>query len=266
MAIAVEGTVNTVLFPFVPFLVADTGVAAEDVGYYAGLLASIFNIAQFFSAVWWGKLSDKIGRKPILYLSMASLAVTTIIFGLSQTLTQAMLARAAAGTLTGTGPVARSLIRDVTPEEHRTRAFSSVGTAFGVSFLIGPMIGGTLAKPATSMPWLFGGSALFVDFPYLLPCLSVALGTIPAVICLLRVEEPPVASKDGGNSGAAASKPAGGAQGGGAQGGGAQGVELTRPSSAEAVRDLDSGSTLSMMEVASLYSAAPFEALGNTIH
>eukprot|EP00966_Prymnesium_polylepis_P164727 3808275-Prymnesium_polylepis.1 len=71
-----DGLVSSSLFPFVPYLIADCGVPEPLVGYYAGLLASTYNFAQFLSAVFWGRVSDRYGRKPVLYLGLCSLVTS----------------------------------------------------------------------------------------------------------------------------------------------------------------------------------------------
>ncbi|KAJ1632596.1 major facilitator superfamily domain-containing protein [Pavlovales sp. CCMP2436] len=183
-----EGTVACVLFPFVPYMVADFGLPMRDVGYYAGLLGSAYNLAQFVSGVQWGRASDVWGRKVVLLVGLISSAVTTPLFGMSRSLGEAMLWRCLGGLLNGNTGVGRALMRDITTDATRTRGFSLLGTAYGVGFVIGPTIGGLLSRPADAFPALFVGT-IFERFPYLLPCLASTTGCYLALACLCWLRE-----------------------------------------------------------------------------
>ena len=281
-ALLVDGMVMSMLFPFVPALVADVGVPTADVGFYAGLIASAYNISQFFALIFWGRLSDKVGRKPIMLFSLVSVAICQIAFGMSQSLTQAIVTRAVAGLVSACGPVGKALLRDCTPKEHFPRAFSSVGVILGIGFLVGPIVGGSLSRPADSMPSVFGGN-FWRTYPYLLPCLASLLPVPISMCCLIRVEEPGRHYCRGGGSStppgeqrrpqshegkdAAAAPPpppapTSGDLDGGADAKSIDGIELSDARRGQhEVRDLDSGLTLTPSEVLSAYPALPFEAL-----
>ena len=167
-----EPIVMAVLFPMAPFMVAEW-VEADEVGTWAGLLASSFNLASIPAGVFWGQLSDRIGRLPCMVAVLCGSAVSIVVFGLSTSLSHAMGARVLGGVFSGIGGLVNAGMRDITTESQRSAAMASVSYAYAVGFAIGPMLGGMLNHPAELLPFLKG--SLFDQFPYLLPCVAAAL-------------------------------------------------------------------------------------------
>jgi MFS family permease len=91
------------IFPYVYFMIQDFGVAKHEseISVYAGMVTSAFAFAEFSSGVAWGRLSDKIGRKPVLLTGLAGTALSMLIFGFAPSLPVALLARALGGLLNG---------------------------------------------------------------------------------------------------------------------------------------------------------------------
>ena len=94
------------IFPYVYYMIKDFGVAKHEseISVYAGMVTSAFAFAEFSSGVAWGRLSDKIGRKPILLTGLAGTAISMLIFGFAPNLPVALLARALGGLLNGYAP------------------------------------------------------------------------------------------------------------------------------------------------------------------
>ncbi len=92
-----------ILFPFIYFLVRDFGVASDEqsLGSWIGLLASSFSLAQFFSSLPWGWMSDRIGRRPVILIGLIGNAVTCVAFGASETYWMALAMRTLNGLLNG---------------------------------------------------------------------------------------------------------------------------------------------------------------------
>jgi len=178
-----EGIIACSLFPFLPFMVEDFGLRLSDVGFFAGLLGSAYNFSQFLSGVHWGRLSDVWGRRPVLIIGVSTQAAAMVLFGLSSSLRQALLWRFLGGLLNGNTGVGRAVMRDLTDESNRTRGFALLGTAYGMGFVLGPALGGMLARPAEAFPELFGGT-LLETYPYLLPSAASTLGCYPALLCM----------------------------------------------------------------------------------
>ncbi|ORY03544.1 MFS general substrate transporter [Basidiobolus meristosporus CBS 931.73] len=163
----------TILFPFMYRMVKwmKVGESEEDVSSYAGLIAASFAIAQFFSGIPWGWLSDRIGRKPVILMGLLGSTVGIIMFGLSQSFAMAIISRSLAGILNGNIGVIKSLLAEITDKSNRAKAFSLLPLVWGVGSVVGPLLGGLLSEPATQYPSVFGNNSVMIKFPYLLPCL-----------------------------------------------------------------------------------------------
>ena len=164
---------QVMLYPMLPFMVRDFGVANSQIGLYVGILGTAYNLLQIPANIIWGKVSDVYGRRPVLIFGQLALAVTTVCLGLAPTLPTALLARSASGMLNGNVAVAAAAISDVTPVPDRPRAFSLLGFVFSLAFGLGPLVGSFLARPATWDTVLKGGP--FDKYPYLLACSTASL-------------------------------------------------------------------------------------------
>lgn len=113
-------------------------LAATSLGFvYSGM--------QFLFTPLWGKLSDRIGRRPVLLISIAGSVLGFAAVGLAPSFWLLLLARAFSGVMTSNISVAQAYIADVTPPERRARGMGIIGASFGLGFLLGPFIGGELA-------------------------------------------------------------------------------------------------------------------------
>jgi MFS family permease len=103
------------IFPYIYFMIRDFGVTNDEtqISVYAGMVTSAFAFAEFSSGVAWGRLSDRIGRKPVLLAGLAGTALSMLIFGFAPNLPIALVARALGGLLNGyvLCPVIREIIK-----------------------------------------------------------------------------------------------------------------------------------------------------------
>ncbi|ORY04303.1 MFS general substrate transporter [Basidiobolus meristosporus CBS 931.73] len=173
----------TVIFPFM-YYVRDFGIAREekDIGYYVGLLAAVFSVSQMLSGLFWGVLSDRIGRRPIILFGMLGNLVGCILLGLSKSYPFAIFARCLSGLLNGNAGVVKTVIGELTDRTNQSKGFSLLSLTWGVGVIVGPSIAGLLSNPAEQFPSLFGSVALFKEYPYLLPCTAAASITVPAFV------------------------------------------------------------------------------------
>jgi MFS family permease len=111
-------------------------------GLETGLLQASFSLMQFLFMPWWGRLSDRIGRRPVLMVGLCGSVVSYTIFGLADSLTLLFVSRIAAGVFGATIGTAQAYIADVTSHAERGRGMAVIGAAFGLGFAIGPSIGG----------------------------------------------------------------------------------------------------------------------------
>jgi DHA1 family tetracycline resistance protein-like MFS transporter len=116
------------------------------------LVLATYSFMQFIFAPVWGRLSDLYGRKPILVVSLAGIALSYVWIGFAASLWELIAARAAAGLMAGNLSAAQAYIADITPPERRAQGMGLIGAAFGLGFILGPAIGGVLGGPNPHEP------------------------------------------------------------------------------------------------------------------
>lgn len=164
-----------IVIPFLTYLVEDLTPENQiaNIGLWVGLLMTSYSAAQFLFSPFWGSLSDRIGRRPVLMVGLIGNTLFFTMFGLANTLIVALSARFLAGVFNGNLAVARAYIGDVsTPQQLATR-MGLIGAAFGLGFTFGPFIGGELSDPAAR--WALFENTVFESHPYLLPCAVASL-------------------------------------------------------------------------------------------
>jgi MFS transporter, DHA1 family, tetracycline resistance protein len=109
------------------------------------LLFAIYSLMSMMTAPLWGRLSDRIGRRPVLMASMAAAALAYLALAFATGLWMLFAARAFAGACAGNIAAAQAYIADVTPPEQRAKGMGMIGAAFGLGFIIGPVLGGIIA-------------------------------------------------------------------------------------------------------------------------
>ncbi|KAI0553456.1 MFS general substrate transporter [Xylaria curta] len=173
------------IFPYVYFMIEDFHVTedASRISFYAGLVTSAFTFAEFSTGLLWGRLSDKIGRKPVILTGLAGTALSVLVFGFAPNLTVALMARAIGGLLNGNmGVLSTTIAELITVKEHQPRAYTVLPVVWCLGSIIGPMIGGALARPCVSYPNLFSPGTIWDRYPYLLPNLFSAFVVLVGVI------------------------------------------------------------------------------------
>jgi MFS family permease len=188
------------IFPYVYFMVESFRVTENDrkIALYAGLITSSFTFAEFTAGVFWGKMSDRIGRKPVLIMGLIGTAISMVVFGFSPNLPTAMTARALGGLLNGNIGVLQTTVAEiVTVKEHQPRAYSIMPFVWCLGSIIGPALGGILAQPGDNYPGHFQPGTIFARFPFLLPNLvCVVILGLGIIIGILFLEETHALKKD----------------------------------------------------------------------
>ena len=113
---------------------------------FGGILSSVYSILQFLVAPFWGRLSDRVGRRKILIISSGGLAVSYLIWFFSSSFTSFFISRILGGMMAGNLGVASAAMADMTSTKERTRDLGMVGAAIGIGFIIGPALGGLAAR------------------------------------------------------------------------------------------------------------------------
>jgi MFS family permease len=146
----------------------------DESGAVIGLLMASFSAMQFLFAPLWGRLSDRIGRRPVLLIGLAGAALFYALFGVAtlyQSIVGLFASRIGAGIACATIPVAQAYIADTTTKENRAKGMALIGAAFGIGFCFGPLLGAAAifwsANVATS-PWPGFVAAGLSGFAFLL--------------------------------------------------------------------------------------------------
>jgi DHA1 family tetracycline resistance protein-like MFS transporter len=123
--------------------------------FVIGWLIASYSIMQFISTPFLGQLSDKYGRRPVLFFSLLGTSVAALITGLSNSLWLLFVGRIFDGATGGNISTAQAYIADITTRENRAKGMGLIGAAFGLGFVFGPAIGGILSKFGTHAPFFF---------------------------------------------------------------------------------------------------------------
>jgi MFS family permease len=185
IALAEQTALNSIS-PYLPEMTKTFPEVKEgQAGLYVGLIASSFALAQFATNFFWGWLSDRIGRKPVIIIGTFLTMTAFLAFGFCSTLWQAILVQVFMGLVNGNAGVVSTCLGEITDRSNQSRAFTYLPVVYGIGGITGPIVGGVL---------VFYQSPFHKDqpnpFPYLLPNLfSAAVLAIDLVICMVFLDE-----------------------------------------------------------------------------
>lgn len=167
----------TSIFPYAWALIKHFEIGDEgQASFYAGLLISSFSLAEALMGMYWGGLSDRIGRKPVLLLGCTGTMLSMLLVGLAPNIWVALVGRAIGGFLNGNVGVIQTMVGELVQKpEHEPRAYAIMPFVWSIGTIIGPSIGGTFSDPHASFPHAFPQGSLFARMPYLLPNVVCAL-------------------------------------------------------------------------------------------
>ena len=152
-AIALDAVGIGLIFPILPRLVEDV-THARNVAAYIGILAALYAATQFVFAPVLGALSDRVGRRPVLLISLGGAAVNYVLMALAPSLWLLVLGRGIAGLTSANIAVATAYITDISPEDVRAKRFGIFNAMFGIGFILGPVLGGVLGDYWLRLPFL----------------------------------------------------------------------------------------------------------------
>lgn len=187
---AAEPIALFIIFPTINFQLHEVlpDVPVERIGYWSGIVESCFALCQFIVSPLWGRLSDRVGRKPVLVASMCGLAISMNSFGLSRSFKGIIASRCINGLFGGTVGILKTILGESTDATNNARAFSLLPIFFSVGSIVGPWLGAQFSHPADKYPAL--------DFPFLrkhpywLPCGIVSVYiAISIVVALFFLKE-----------------------------------------------------------------------------
>lgn len=137
-----------IVLPLLPGRAAELTPSETAIGF----LVASFSLMQFLVAPWWGRLSDRIGRRPVLLIGLAASSLSYLLFAVAQSYGILLLSRAIAGGMGATVNVAQAYLADITPARDRSRAMGMIGVAFGLGFIVGPAIAGVTSLAGAAVP------------------------------------------------------------------------------------------------------------------
>ncbi|PGG97549.1 hypothetical protein AJ79_09164 [Helicocarpus griseus UAMH5409] len=172
-----EPVALTSIFPYSWIMVRDFHIGSEsNASFYAGLLISAFALAESLTGMYWGGLSDRVGRKPVLLFGCFGTVVSLLVVGFSTNFWIALIGRVLGGILNGNIGVVQTMVGELVKKpEHEPRAYAVMPFVWSIGTIIGPAIGGYFARPAEHFPSVFPPTGVFGTFPYLLPNLICAI-------------------------------------------------------------------------------------------
>jgi multidrug resistance protein len=158
-----------IILPILPLYAEDF----TDSKVTIGLLVAVFSVMQLLFAPIWGRVSDRVGRKPVLVVSLAGTAVGSLLMGIAPSLPILFLGRIVDGISGGSVSAAHAAVTDVAEPSQRARLIGLLSAAFGVGFVIGPALGGLAALEGRHLPFF----------------VAAAIAGVNAVVAIKRLPE-----------------------------------------------------------------------------
>lgn len=170
-----------IIIPLLPLYADSFGATATTIG----ILFASYSLAQFVLSPVWGRISDRVGRKPVLVVTIVGSAIGSLTLGLAGSLTVLFIGRIIDGASGASVAVARAAVADVATPEQRPRLMGLLGAAFGFGFVIGPVVGSLAALGGPEIPFF----------------LAAAISAANAIATWIRVPESCVVTAAGASSG-----------------------------------------------------------------
>ncbi|NNU15245.1 TCR/Tet family MFS transporter [Parvularcula sp. ZS-1/3] len=156
-----------IIMPILPQLLMEvTGENVSQAATYGGVLYFVYALAQFFMSPVMGGLSDRYGRRPVLLISLAFYALDFLLMALAPTYAWLVVARFLSGATSATYSTANAVIADISPPEKRSGNFGLIGAAFGLGFIIGPLVGGLFATIDVRAPFYAAAALGAMNFVF----------------------------------------------------------------------------------------------------
>jgi DHA1 family tetracycline resistance protein-like MFS transporter len=152
-AIGLDAVGIGLIFPILPRLLAEV-THNQNIVPTIGIMTALYGLMQFVFAPVLGALSDRLGRRPVLLISLGGAAINYAVMAFAPQLWMLLLGRAIAGLTSANVSVATAYITDISPEDQRAHRFGLVSAMFGAGFIIGPVLGGLLGDYGLRLPFI----------------------------------------------------------------------------------------------------------------
>ena len=181
-----EQTALNSISPYLPAMASSfPDVEPGQVGVYVGTIASAFALAQLATNFFWGWLSDRVGRKPVILTGTLLTAICFVAFGFCRTLWQAVVVQALMGFVNGNQGVVSTCLGEITDRSNQSKAFTYLPVLYGIGGITGPVIGGLLVSKTNPFDHSKPN-----PYPYLLPNLvSAVVLVVDLVLTMIFLEE-----------------------------------------------------------------------------
>lgn len=156
-----------IVIPVLPLYGEHFGATAMQIGALVG----IFSLAQFICSPLWGKMSDRVGRKPVLLIGLAGTVAGYLIMGLAGSVAGLFIGRLIDGVAGANISAAQAYLADISSKENRAKAMGVLGAAFGLGFVFGPVLGGIAGKFNYALPMYIAAGLAAVNFFFVVFCL-----------------------------------------------------------------------------------------------
>lgn len=150
-----------IIIPVMPFYAEEIGATPTQLG----LLMAVYSLMQLLFAPMWGRVSDRIGRKPVIMIGIMGLSLSFFLMALSTELWMLFAARIIGGLLSSANmPTVMAYVADITSEEDRGKGMGIIGAAVGLGFIFGPAIGGVFSQSSLNTPFYLAGATSLITF------------------------------------------------------------------------------------------------------
>ena len=167
ITILVDMTGLGIIIPVMPKLITElTGGSISDASVYGGWLIFAYAFSQFLFSPVLGGISDRVGRRPVLLFSLFGLGIDYVVLALAPNIIWLFIGRVIAGIGGASITTASAYVADVSPPEKRAQNFGMIGAAFGLGFIIGPVIGGILGEYGSRIPFFAAAGLTLLNWLY----------------------------------------------------------------------------------------------------
>ncbi len=154
------------IVPVLPLLVGEFVSGRDQQALWFGLMTTVFGLMQFIFMPMLGALSDRVGRRPVLMVSMAGMCINFLATAWAPNLASLFIGRVIGGMSSASMSVASAYASDISTQENRAKSFGKVGAAFGLGFICGPMLGGLLGSVDLHLPFYVAAALSAANLAY----------------------------------------------------------------------------------------------------